>query len=163
MTRDEVQVAERGEFTRKFDREILQDSTAEAEEREVQRRKLAAEDAALEAEFLKVMSVLEHRGSWLRERFPKMREPKSLDFRGRRFEFAEGDGKVIGWIEFRTRLSDSQQAIVIESFMQLDDVFARRYDYVSFPKDAVNLDRTRRFVESKLFEFAGPYQDRFGK
>ncbi len=156
-------MAERGEFTRKFDREILQDSTAEAEERDVQRRKVAAEDAALEAEFLKVMNVLEHRGGWLRERFPKMREPGSLDFRGRRFEFSDAGGQLIGWIEFRTRLSDSQQAIVIESFMQLEGVFGRRYDYVSFPKEGVNLDRTRRFVESKLFEFAGPYQDRFGK
>ena len=47
--------------------------------------------------------------------------------------------------------------------MQLEGVFGRRYDYVSFPKEGVNLDRTRRFIESKLFEFAGPYQDRFGK
>lgn len=156
-------MTERGEFTRKFDREILQDATAEAEEREVQRRRIVAEEAALEAEFLKVMNVLEHRGNWLRERFPRMREPGSLDFRGRRFEFCDATGAVVGWIEFRTRLSDSQMAIVIESFMQLEGVFGRRYDYVSFPKEAVNLDRTRRFVESKLFEFAGPYQDRYGK
>ena len=61
----------------------------------------------------------------------------------------------------RTKLSDSQQAIVIESFMQLEGAFARRYDYVSFPKESVNLDRSRRFVESKLLEFAGPYQDRY--
>lgn len=156
-------MSERGEFTRKFDREILQDSTAEAEEREVQQRRLAAEDVALEAEFLKVMNVLEHRGKWLRERFTRLHEPASLDFRGRRFEFKGTGGELAGWIEFRTRLSDSQQAIVIESFMQLEGVFGRRYDYVSFPKEAVNLDRTRRFVESKLFEFAGPYQDSLGK
>lgn len=156
-------MSERGEFTRKFDREILQDSTAAAEEQAVHKRKLQAEDAALEAEFLKVMSVLEYRSSWLRERFPAMREPGKLDFRGRRFEFsAKGGGPaVVGWIEFRTRLSDTQQAIVIESFMQLEGVFAKRYDYVSFPKEQVNLDRTRRFIESKLLEFAGPYQDRF--
>ncbi|MCO5165703.1 MAG: hypothetical protein M9894_04965 [Planctomycetes bacterium] len=155
-------MTERGEFTRKFDREILHDASAEAEEREVQRRRLAAEDSALEAEFLKVLNILEHRGGWLRERFPRLREPKSLDFRGRRFEFADAGGTVVGWIEFRTRLSDSQQAIVIESFMQLDDVFTRRYDYVSFPKESVSVDRARRFVESKLLEFAGPYQDRYG-
>lgn len=154
-------MSERGEFTRKFDREILQDATADAEERDIQRRKLQAEDVALEAEFLKVMSVLEYRSSWLRERFPAMREPGKLDFRGRRFEFSSKAGAVVGWVEFRTRLSDSQQAIVIESFMQLEGVFARRYDYVSFPKEAVNLDRSRRFIESKLLEFAGPYQDKF--
>jgi hypothetical protein len=155
-------VSERGEFTRKFDREILQDATAEAEEKDVQRRRLQAEDAALEAEFLKVMNVLEYRSTWLRERFPAMREPGKLDFRGRRFEFGSKSGPaVVGWIEFRTRLSDTQQAIVIESFMQLEGVFAKRYDYVSFPKEAVNLDRSRRFIESKLLEFAGPYQDRY--
>lgn len=155
-------MAERGEFTRKFDREILQDSTAEAEEQQVQRRKAEALDAALEAEFLKVVNVLEYRGAWLRERFPRMREQGKLDFRGRRFEFTDKGDKVVGWIEFRTKLSDSGLAIVIESFMELEGVFSRKYDYVSFPKEQVNLDRTRRFVESKLLEFAGPYKDRFG-
>jgi hypothetical protein len=156
-------VAERGEFTRKFDREILQDATAEAEEQQVQRRKAEALDTALEAEFLKVMNVLEYRGAWLRERFPKsMKEVAKVDFRGRRFEFTDKADKVVGWIEFRTKLSDTGMAIIIESFMQLEGVFNRRYDYVSFPKEQVNLDRTRRFVESKLLEFAGPYKDKHG-
>lgn len=155
-------MAERGEFTRKFDREILQDSTAAAEEQAVQRRKAEAQDSALEAEFLKIMNVLEYRGTWLRERFPGLREPGALDFRGRRFEFTDKAGALVGWIEFRTKLSDSQLAIVIESFMQLEGAFNRRYDYVSFPKESVNLDRTRRFVESKLLEFAGPYKDKYG-
>jgi hypothetical protein len=155
-------VSERGEFTRKFDREILQDQSAEQEERAAQKRRAEAEDSALEAEFLKVMNILEYRASWLRERFPGLREPGGLDFRGRRFEFADKGGGQIGWIEFRTRLSDSHQAIVIESFMQLEGVFSRRYDYVSFPKEQVPVDRARRFIESKLFEFAGPYQDRYG-
>lgn len=155
-------MSERGEFTRKFDREVLQDVTAEAEEREVQRRKVEAEDQALESEFRKVLEVLDYRSKWLKERFPGLREPGGIDFRGRRFEFQDKQGKQVGWIEFRTRLSDSQQAIVIESFMQLEGGFTKRYDYVSFPKQQVNVDRTRRFVESKLFEFAGPYQDKYG-
>jgi hypothetical protein len=155
-------VGERGEFTRKFDREILQDSTAEAEEQAVQRRKLEAQDTALEAELLKVTNVLEYRATWLRERFPRMREPGTLDFRGRRFEFTDKAGALVGSIEFRTKLNDMQLAIVIESFMQLEGAFARRYDYVSFPKDQVNVDRARRFIESKLLEFAGPYRDRYG-
>lgn len=158
-------MTERGEFTRKFDREVLRDQTAEAEEREVARRREAAADTALEAELQKVLAVLDYRAGWLKERFPALREPGGLTFRGRRFEFpprGAGPGPPVGWIEFRVRLSDSQQAIVVESDMQLQGAFGRRHDYVTFPKEKVNVDRVRRFVESKLFEFAGPYQDLVG-
>jgi hypothetical protein len=156
-------VAERGEFTRKFDRDILNDKEAANEEREVQRKRELAADAAVEAEFLKILNILDYRAQWLRDRFKSMQEPKAVDFRGRRFEFPGPGGQLAGWIEFRTKLSESQQAIVIESFMQLEGVFNRKYDYVSFPKEAVNVDRVRRFVESKLIEFAGPYQDAHSK
>lgn len=153
-------MAERGEFTRKFDREILRDASAEAEEREVARRRVDAENAALEAEFLKILTILDYRARWLQDRFPACREKASGEdgARGRRFEFTNPAGEVVGWIEFRTRLSDSQQAIVIESFMELKGAFPRRHDYVTFPKEHVHVDRTKRFVESKLFEFSGPYQ-----
>lgn len=154
---------ERGEFTRKFDRDILGDSSAAEEEREALRRASLVKDAELEAEFQKVFSVLDYRAAWLRERFKSLREVTSLDFRGRRFEFVPGeDGKVVGWIEFRVRLTDSQQGIRIESFMELDGQFPRRHDYVNFPKDNVSLDRVKRFIESKLLEFAGPFQDQYG-
>jgi hypothetical protein len=153
-------VSERGEFTRKFDREILRDQTAEAEEREVQKRRENAAEAAVEAEFLKILNVLDYRAGWLRERFPGVREPAGLDFKGRRFEFPGKDGKAsVGWIEFRVKMSDTGQAIVVESLMGLEGAFARKHDYVSFPKDKVPVDKMRRFVESKLFEFASPYQD----
>jgi hypothetical protein len=46
--------------------------------------------------------------------------------------------------------------------MELEGQFPRRHDYVNFPKESVNLERAKRFVESKLFEFAGPYQDAYG-
>ncbi len=158
-------MTERGEFTRKFDREILKDSSAEAEEKEVQRRREATADTALENEFQKILGVLDYRAGWIKERFPQMREPGNIEFRGRRFEFpgkAGWPGPPVGWIELRVRLSDTQQAIVVESLMQLEGAFGRRHDYVTFPKEKIAPERVRRFVESKLFEFAGPYQDLIG-
>jgi len=153
---------ERGEFTRKFDREILNDDTAEAEERAAQQRLAVAQDQALEAEFSKIMDVLDYRAAWLRERFPSCKDLADLEFRGRRFEFAR-DGKPLGSLEFKTRLTDSQQGIMIQSTMQLEGHFAKRCDYISFPKERVNIDKAKRFVESKIFEFAGPLSDVTGR
>ena len=152
---------ERGEFTRKFDRDILGDESAESEDREAQRRALEAEDQAVEEEFKKILGLLEYRATWLKDRFTGCNEAGGLSFRGRRFEFTQNERQV-GWIEFRTRLTDSQQGIMVESYMELEGQFPKRHDYVSFPKDSVRLDRAKRFIESKLFEFAGPYQDSYG-
>jgi hypothetical protein len=152
---------ERGEFTRKFDRDILGDASAEVEEQEAQRRAAASLDQALEAEFSKILDVLAYRAEWLRDRFKGCKDVASVDFRGRRFEFSHEE-KQVGWIEFRVRLTDTQEGIRIESFMELDGQFPRRHDYVNFPKTNVPVDRVKRFVESKLLEFASPYQDAFG-
>ena len=154
-------MAERGEFTRKFDRDILNDQSAEEEERAFRKRLADAEESALEAEFSKILSVLDYRSEWLSKRFEGLHEPSGLDFRGRRFEFREaGTNDMHGWIEFRTRLTDSEQGIMIESFMELEGVFAKKYDYVSFPKEAVKIDKAKKFIESKILEFARPYQER---
>ena len=93
-----------------------------------------------------------------------MREPQ-LEGSGRRFEFGpspEEKGRTIGWLEFRVRLTDSQQAILLQSYMELDGQFSKRYDYVTFPKEKVSIDKAKRFVESKILEFAGTYQDAYG-
>jgi len=155
-------MGERGEFTRRFDREILGDETAASEEREARRRHLEAEDRALGAEFQKILSVLDYRATWLHDRFPACREASGIGFRGRRFEFVDAAGQQVGWIEFHAHLTDSLQGIALESFMELQGKFPRRHDYVNFPKENVSLDRVKRFVESKLLEFAGPFQDAFG-
>ena len=150
----------RGEFTRKFDREILGDETAEAEEREAQRQALMAEDRALEEEFEKILAVLDYRAKWIKARFPEAKD-MDVDFRGRRFEFSSG-GRKRGAIQFQTRLTDSQQGITVESTMELEGAFPRRHDYVNFPKERVQIDRVKRFVEAKLMQFAGAWQDQFG-
>lgn len=152
---------QRGEFTRKFDRDILGDDTAAQEEELHRARALELQDKALEAEFHRIMSVLEYRAQWLRDRFPNCVEPKQLGFRGRRFEFVHGN-ETVGWLEFHTRLTDSQQGILVQSFMELQGQFPKRCDYVSCPKEKVNLERIKKFIESKLLEFAGPYQDAYG-
>lgn len=150
----------RGEFTRKFDREILGDASAEAEEREAQRKALLQEDRQLEEEFEKILAILDYRAKWLTDRFSDCRDV-AVEFRGRRFEFTSG-GKLRGSIQFQTRLTDSEQGITVESTMDLEGVFPRRHDYVNFPKERVQIDRVKRFVESKLMEYAGAWQDRFG-
>lgn len=152
----------RGEFTRKFDREILGDESAAAEEEAIRQRLATSEQRALEDEFLKILEILEYRSTWLKNRIPDCVEPSKLDFRGRRFEF-KTDGKLIGWLEFHTRLTDSQQAIMIQSFMELDGQFGKRCDYVTFPKEQVNVERAKKFIESKIMEFAGPYLSAYGK
>lgn len=150
----------RGEFTRKFDRDILGDASAEEEERAAQQAALKAEDRALEEEFDKILSVLDYRAKWLTRRFPEARIV-DVDFRGRRFEFTSG-GKVRGTIQFQTRLTESHQGITVESTMDLEGAFPRRHDYVNFPKERVQIDRVKRFVETKLMQFASDWQDRYG-
>jgi hypothetical protein len=154
-------MTKRGEFTRKFDRDILGDETAAAAEETARELALVKEDEAVDAEFNKILSVLEYRATWLTERFEGCSEATSVDFRGRRFEFKD-KGKIVGWIEFRTHLTDSKMGITIESFMQLEGHFPKRHDYVTFPKENVKLDRAKKFIENKLMEFAGPYQDAHG-
>ena len=154
-------MAKRGEFTRKFDREILGDESAADDEQEARAVAAAKEDEAVEAEFSKILSVLEYRATWLNERFEGCTEETALDFRGRRFEF-KSKGKLVGWIEFRTHMTASKMGITIESFMQLEGHFPKRHDYVTFPKENVKLERAKKFIETKLMEFAGPYQDAHG-
>ena len=46
--------------------------------------------------------------------------------------------------------------------MELEGSFPRRHDYVNFPKERVSIDKVKRFVESKLMQFATSWQDRHG-
>jgi hypothetical protein len=151
----------RGEFTRKFDRDILGDETAAEDEKQARKLLALKEDEVVQAEFNKILSVLEYRAAWLTERFQGCAEATSIDFRGRRFEFKD-KGKLVGWIEFRTHLTDSKMGITIESYMELEGQFPKKHDYVTFPKENVKLERAKTFIESKLMEFAGPYQDAHG-
>ena len=154
-------MTKRGEFTRKFDRDILGDESARAEDEKAREIAILQEDEAVQAEFNKILSILDYRAAWLTERFEGCSEEASIDFRGRRFEF-KAKGKLVGWIEFRTHLTDSKLGIAIESYMQLEGQFPKRHDYVTFPKENVKLERAKKFIENKIFEFSGPYQDAYG-
>lgn len=150
--------SQKGEFTRKFDREVLKDEAAAIEELEAQKRKVHAEEEAVESELRKVEDVLNYRSKWLRDRFKTMHEPSGLDFRGRRFEFDKLSTCGPGWLEFRCRPTDTGLGIILESYMQLEGKFKKKYDYVTFPKTSVDVERAKKFVESKIFEFALAYQ-----
>ena len=78
-----------------------------------------------------------------------------------KFEFRSG-GQLRGTIQFQTRLTESLQGITVESTMDLEGDFPRRHDYVNFPKERVQIDRVKRFVETKLMQFAAAWQDRYG-
>jgi hypothetical protein len=149
----------RGEFTRKFDRDVLKDETAAIEELEAQRKLQQAEDAGVEGELKKLDEVLAYRAKWLSERFQGVTEPgKKLEFRGRRFEFPRRGNVGPGWLEFRARLNETGLGITFECQMELEGKFSKRYDYMSFPKAFVDLARAKKFVENKIVEFAMDYQ-----
>lgn len=157
----EEHVAEsRGEFTRKFDRDIMKDDTAALEELEAQRRKQKQEETGLDAEFHKLADILEYRSKWIRDRFTGVTEPGGLDFKGRRFEFPQRDKFGPGWIEFRSRLTDTGMGITLECFMALEGKYKKKYDYMNFPKTGVDIERAKKFVENKIFEFAMDYNPR---
>ncbi|MEZ0227804.1 MAG: hypothetical protein ACAI25_04210 [Planctomycetota bacterium] len=149
---------ERGEFTRKFDRDVLKDETAAVEELEAQKKRQLEEEAGLESEFVKLSDILVYRAKWLSERFPGVVESAKVDFKGKRFEFPKRDKVGPGWMEFRSRLTETGLGITLECYMQLDGKFSKRYDYVNFPKTGVDVARAKKFVENKIFEFAMDYQ-----
>lgn len=148
----------RGEFTRKFDRDVLKDETAATEELEAQRRRQQIEDAGLAGEFTKLDEILEYRSKWLSERFPGVKESSDKVERGKRFEFPKKGSAGPGSMEFRSRLTETGLGITLECFMQLEGKFQKRYDYVNFPKTGIDIARAKKFVESKIFEFAMDYQ-----
>lgn len=148
----------RGEFTRKFDSKILRDEDAAVEEKKAQDAKLRAADDAVEAELQKLLGLVDHRAKWLKDRFPHVTEPASITFRGRHFDFPKTDQNAnTGWLEFRARLNDSQMGILLEAAMEIPGRLAKKNDYITFPKHKADLEKAKKFLESKLFEFAEVY------
>ena len=148
----------RGEFTRKFDREIMKDDTAALAELEAQRARQRAEEDGVETEFAKLAAILDHRAAWLMPRFKGVSDVKNLNFRGRRFEFPKRDKAGPGWIEFRSHLTDTGLGITLECFMELEGKFKKKYDYITFPKTGLDPEKAKKFVENKLYEFGTEYQ-----
>jgi hypothetical protein len=149
---------ERGEFTRKFDRDVLKDETAAVEELAAQRRRQIEEEAGLEDEFKKLAEILDYRAKWLLERFAGVVDVAKVDFRGKRFEFPKKGNVGPGWMELRYHMTETGLGITLECYMQLEGKFAKRYDYMNFPKTGIDTARAKKFVENKIFEFASDYQ-----
>jgi len=149
----------RGKFTRKFDREVLNDKDAAHEEASA---RASAESSALEAELGKIVEILDRRRGWLRERFPDMiEETPAGGSRGLRFVFRGGPHGREGFLELRCRLNESALAIVLESRWEIRDGAgggrAPRNDYVTFPRSCVDGDRAQKFIDGRIMEFAKTY------
>src|SRR5262249_55047867 len=112
----------------------------------------------LEGEFKKLANILQYRAQWLQDRFKGVTEAQNLGFKGRRFEFPKKEKAGPSWIEFRTHLTDTGLGITLECFMELEGKFKKKYDYINFPKTAIDVERAKKFVENKIFEFAVDYQ-----
>ena len=48
-------------------------------------------------------------------------------------------------------------AILVESRFQVPSLNKVQYDYVTLPTSRPDVERARRFIESKLFDFAREY------
>lgn len=155
-----------GEFTTKFDREILRSKAAENDAARLEVEKERAEQERV-GEFLRaIQAVVEKRAQFIVERFPGARRG-DLGGVGWRFEFAGGGGgggdraaraaSPIAAFQVRARLNDTRLAIVVESEIEIPARSVREKDYISIPLTSFDLERAKTFIETKLFDFARHY------
>lgn len=146
-----------GEFTGRFDREILNSELAamaeEARKRDAERQKADA----LAADIEKISGVLEQRAQFVMERFPNA-ERKQGPEAGFVLAFGKHEALREALFIMRARTNESQLAILVESRYEIDgDASGAHYDYVSLPVDHVDHDRAKRFIENMLLDFARTY------
>jgi hypothetical protein len=147
-----------GEFTSKFDREILHDRMAEEEAEAARSRREQAEIDRVAQMLKDIGDVLQDRARFIRDRFDNAAESVPEGAVGFHFDFAATDERREAKLWIRARLNDSQLAIRLESWFEVPTLQRKQSDYVNIPTTTEpNLERTRRFVESKLFDFARAY------
>jgi len=142
-----------GEFTRKFERDILGHEVPEAQDDTELKIKNALN------EITKLYGLIEDRKEWLRQRFSNIEETeiKEETAAGLCCKFKKDDDHTKnGHLEFRCRDNDTHQAIFLECSMQTGDG-PMQNDYVSFPVDRVNIERAKKFIQDKIFAFAKAY------
>lgn len=146
--------APHGEFTRKFDREILKLPGSKEREETAREHKERKKRERIEAELAKIEGLLQYRKDWLKERFSNI--VLSAPEEGRRglVLSLEKDG-VQAFLEFNYRLNDSGLAVLLESRTGAGE--KKLYDYTSFPAESVEYDRAKNFIEAKILEFAKEY------
>ena len=145
-----------GDFTNRFDREILKSEMAK-----INTEKLKEAEEKKEAERIDVFledidKLLARRAAFVTERF---KNSTAVDLPGAGFQYSfKADGKLkAADFSITARINDSRMAVHVESFYEIPDVKAKEKDYITIPLQKLDLDRAKRFIESKLLDFARLY------
>jgi hypothetical protein len=145
-----------GDFTNRFDREILRSKMAELEEEKNRSAKEQKELDKIEQVLLEIGRLLDRRASFLSERFGNSAR-EEIGGVGFKFRFDPSGDRRRAAFSMRARVNDSRLAILLESNFEIPDQSVKQYDYMSLPVQRVDLERARRFVEAKLLDFARAY------
>ncbi|TET34645.1 MAG: hypothetical protein E3J72_13795 [Planctomycetota bacterium] len=142
-----------GEFTKKFEREILGHDVPDAPE------DAEAKVGKSLKEIRKLYNLILERRDWLRQRFSNISE-EEIDEEtaaGLRCRFEkDADHPNEGRLEFHCRDNETHQAIFLECTVEIEGQQPSN-DYVSFPVDRVNEARAKKFIQDKIFAFAKAY------
>ena len=139
-----------GEFTSKFDREILNDRMAEKEAETARSQKEQAEVDRVAQMLDEIGNVLQDRARFIRDRFDNAAESVPEGAVGFHFDFTATDDRREAKLWIRARLNDSQLAIRLESRFEVPTLQRKQSVYVNVPTTIEpNLERARRFVEHR--------------
>jgi hypothetical protein len=142
-----------GEFTSRFDKEILKSALAEQNKKALEQAKEKAEQDRIDNDVKEIGKLLEKRAGFIKERFANGAEEK-VDYNGFRFAFQKSGDKKEAVFFMRVRLNDSRMAILVESQWEFPGAAKKiEYDYITLPTQKVDMDKARRFVETKLLDF----------
>ena len=145
-----------GEFTSRFDKEILKSALAEQNKKALDQQKEKAEQDRIDLDVKEIAKIAERRVPWIKERFPNAEEEK-VDHQGFRFKFNQTPERKAATFLLRVRTNESRMAIMVESQYEVPSNKVKEYDYISLPTLKVDMDKAKRFIESKLLDFAKIY------
>lgn len=145
-----------GEFTSRFDKEILKSHLAEQNKKALEKQKELAEQDRIDTDVKEIGKVLDRRSGFLKERFPNAVQDK-VDYIGFKLSFTQTAEKKAASFFLRTRTNDSRMAILVESQYEIPSRNLKEYDYISLPTQKVDMDKAKRFIETKLLDFARIY------
>lgn len=148
-----------GDFTTRFDAEILKSKMAEMEAAKAKEAKAKAEVDRVDRLLAEVAEILEHRAKFIVERFPNATPVANEDSSqvGFAFAFSETTDRKAATFSLQAKIKESRLAIIVESRMKVPCVQRVLYDYVTMPTNQPDVERARRFIEGKLFDFARDY------
>jgi hypothetical protein len=146
-----------GDFTNRFDKEILRSKMAEIEDAKNRFAEEKKELEKIERDLAEIGRLLDRRAGFLRERFSNSAQ-QEIGGIGFKFTFQPtADRQRSAVFSIRARANDSRLAILIESNFEVPEIAAKEYDYVTIPVKKMDLDRAKQFIEAKLLDFARIY------